>query len=612
VTISRSFARAPVAGFALLTALAGCARPSTTLLVRVRSDFEPGAVASVRAHVAWIDARDAAIGAVDGGAPTYELTRDDGEIVRVFPGTIVVAPRVVRADTPVDVELWVTPRAASEEPFSVRARVRFARERTSVIDLFVPSRCATGAVRERCALRTITTGVEHTCAGEGEDPCVPLVEQSATPYAPDVSAPPVDTRIIDTGVNVTLDASADVAIDAGIDSAQDVSVDVPTDVPNPCSPACSTMTERCVAGRCYLKPFKLALGDAHTCAAIATGAYCWGRNARGQLGRGSMSAASPTPGLVLNSNGPLIATLSSRREHSCLVTRAATSNAACWGENSDGQLGNSSSTPSATPAIIGSVVTAVAIAAGGRHSCVLDNSGEVYCAGANDFGQLGRPAMGATRAMFAPITALAVPYIAVAAGDDFTCALPRSPTLTVACWGRNDVGQLGDGTMVDSAAPVTVAALTGDLLTAGSRHACSAQTMTGAISCWGDNSDGQLGDGTTTNRPTPVSPMFALLTRAKKIAAGTAHTCMIDTTDSLWCWGRNDFGQLGVGSISARITTPQRVAIGPVDEVVCGARHTCARTIGSDVWCWGDNSDGQLGDGTTTPSSRPVSALPFP
>jgi hypothetical protein len=65
VTISRSFARAPVAGFALLTALAGCARPSTTLLVRVRSDFEPGAVASVRAHVAWIDARDAAIGAVD-------------------------------------------------------------------------------------------------------------------------------------------------------------------------------------------------------------------------------------------------------------------------------------------------------------------------------------------------------------------------------------------------------------------------------------------------------------------------------------------------------------------------------------------------------------------
>jgi alpha-tubulin suppressor-like RCC1 family protein len=440
-----------------------------------------------------------------------------------------------------------------------------------------------------------------------------LVEQSAAPYVPDVSAPPVDVRVldravIDAGIDASIDTGIDASIDASIDSAPDVSVDVPT----PCTPACSAMTERCVAGRCYLKPFKLAVGEAHTCAAISTGTWCWGRNARGQLGRGSMGAPSPTPGLVLNTAGALLAKLSSRRDHSCLVSFAPTSNAACWGENNDGQLGNSTSTPSATPAIISAVVTATGIAAGGRHSCVVDNTGEVYCAGANDFGQLGRPAVGAARALFAPITAMGVAYAAVVAGDEFTCARPSSPTLSVTCWGRNDVGQLGDATMMDSTAPVSVATLTGDLLAAGARHACTANSVSGTISCWGDNSDGQLGDGTTINRARPVSPTFAMPTPAKKIAAGTAHTCMIDATDSLWCWGRNDFGQLGVGAISGRSPLPQRVAIGPVDEVVCGARHTCARTIGSDVWCWGDNSEGQLGDGTTTPSSLPVSALPFP
>jgi hypothetical protein len=192
---------------ALAVAAQGCPRQPTVLHLRVRSDFGEAEVRSVRADVRWAGANGAAIGHMDGGPPEYELTQPGGAVVRRFPGTIVVAPAAVRDNVPVDVVLRVVPAQLESAAFEVKARVRFARERTSVLDMFVPSLCGDPAVRDRCLQRTIAEGVDYTCAGEGEDPCIPLVEQSAVAYQPDSSAPAVDARARDASLDANPDAS---------------------------------------------------------------------------------------------------------------------------------------------------------------------------------------------------------------------------------------------------------------------------------------------------------------------------------------------------------------------------------------------------------------------
>lgn len=186
---------------------AGCPRQPTVLYVRVRSDFPAGEVRSIRADARWNRVMDGGIGQQDGGPPEFTLTEGSGAVVRRFPGTIVVAPVLVHDNVPVDITLQVVPTVGASAAFDVKARVRFARERTSVIDMFVPSLCGDPAVRDRCILRTMTEGIEYTCAGEGDDPCVALTEQTASEYRPDAGPAPVDVR--------TRDASTD-ASDAGL------------------------------------------------------------------------------------------------------------------------------------------------------------------------------------------------------------------------------------------------------------------------------------------------------------------------------------------------------------------------------------------------------------
>lgn len=363
-----------------------------------------------------------------------------------------------------------------------------------------------------------------------------------------------------------------------------------------------------MAGRCYLKPNRLAIGAAHTCANTSAGIYCWGRNTLGQLGRGTTSMFSTTPAIVMGTAALPNATTSARADHTCYTSISR--QGFCWGNNSHGQLGDMTSMNRSAAVMFSGSAFATAAGVGANHSCLIEAT-SVACVGANDQGQLGQGITSAGSLM--PVTVRgggAAPF-QLGAGDDFTC-VSSSAGEAVQCWGANDRGQLGDGTTNRAAMPVAVTAVNLPLVAAGARHACAANPVGGAIVCWGDNSDGQLGDGTLTMRTTAVAPVFSSIVLAKKIAAGGAHTCMIDANDALWCWGRNAEGQLGIGTISANERVPQRVPIGPTDEVQCGPRHTCARTLGSDVWCWGDNSEGQLGDGTTTPSSLPVSALPFP
>jgi alpha-tubulin suppressor-like RCC1 family protein len=137
----------------------------------------------------------------------------------------------------------------------------------------------------------------------------------------------------------------------------------------------------------------------------------------------------------------------------------------------------------------------------------------------------------------------------ITAGDYHTCA--RRASGTVVCWGLNSYGQLGTGTAGGASfTPTGIAGLTDAVeLAAGALHTC-ARRATGAVVCWGRNNYGQLGDGTTTNRTTPVT--VAGLSDAVEIAAGYSATCARRASGAVVCWGINDSGQIGDGTNTAR------------------------------------------------------------
>ncbi len=139
-------------------------------------------------------------------------------------------------------------------------------------------------------------------------------------------------------------------------------------------------------------------------------------------------------------------------------------------------------------------------------------------------------------------------------------------------------------------------------VSAGRDHACALATD-GAVWCWGANEAGQLGRGTLSTREAAPERVPGLTT-ATQVSAGDSHTCARSTHGTVWCWGANNRGQLGDGT---EVTRPSAVSVqglASVVEVASGNEHTCARTSGGEVWCWGRNDSGQVGDGTT--STRPT------
>ncbi|MEX2159137.1 MAG: dockerin type I domain-containing protein [Dehalococcoidia bacterium] len=219
---------------------------------------------------------------------------------------------------------------------------------------------------------------------------------------------------------------------------------------------------------------------------------------------------------------------------------------------------------------------------------------------------------------------------AVDPGGAHSCALTAAGG--VKCWGWNFSGQLGDGTLNTSPAPVTTCArgVGPDCeggsplrnvvtISAGDYHTC-ALTEDGGVTCWGLNEDGQLGDGTTDDRATPGDvcgppassgdappPDCAAIGEIAAISAGSSHTCAVTTPAGVKCWGANSRGQLGNGTTIGR-SRPEDVCEGaatvagtclPLSGVVAissGSSHTCALTVSGGVKCWGSNEAGQLGD----------------
>jgi alpha-tubulin suppressor-like RCC1 family protein len=168
----------------------------------------------------------------------------------------------------------------------------------------------------------------------------------------------------------------------------------------------------------------------------------------------------------------------------------------------------------------------------------------------------------------------------------------------VYCWGRNNYGQLGNGTTTDSTSPIAATITGASALTVGQRHACIIGAG-GAVSCWGFNATGALGNGNTTNQPL-ATPVAGLPAAATAIAAGQIHTCAVLSTGAVYCWGDNGAAQLGNGGTTSSLTPVQVSGIGSAVAISTWGSHTCVRLSDSSLRCWGQNTRGQIGNNTVT------------
>lgn len=239
-----------------------------------------------------------------------------------------------------------------------------------------------------------------------------------------------------------------------------------------------------------------------------------------------------------------------------------------------------------------------------NHACALKADRTVACWGSNAYGELGD---GTTTDRLTPVTVSGLSNVAaVVAGYEHSCALKTDGT--VACWGHNQAGQLGDGTTLPHPTPMAVSGVSGVVaITGGNAHVCGLKAG-GTVTCWGFNSYGQLGNGKTA---TIVSTAVEVsnLTDAVAITAGANTNCALRAGGTVVCWGDNRYGGIGDGSTTNR-TTPVAVSgLSGAVAVAAGTTHGCAIKTDKTVVCWGENGFGQLGDGTTTDHLTPVTAV---
>ncbi|WP_445258251.1 cutinase family protein [Nocardioides aurantiacus] len=243
------------------------------------------------------------------------------------------------------------------------------------------------------------------------------------------------------------------------------------------------------------------------------------------------------------------------------------------------------------------------LSAAGESACSVA-AGSLRCWGANTWGQVGDGTVVARSQ--ATRVGTAADWTKVSTGGSHACGIRGTGTLW--CWGLNNHGQLGDGTRTARRTPVQVGTATDwDHVSASWQTTCATNRRAEAY-CWGLNSSRQLGTGSTAGSLT--SP--TLVTggqRWRTVAAGSLSTCGVQTDGTAWCWGANDFGQLGQGSTTDR-SVPTRTGLSSSwVGLSVGWTQTCGWRSDRVALCWGDNRSGQLGTGGTTASLVPV-ALP--
>jgi alpha-tubulin suppressor-like RCC1 family protein len=350
----------------------------------------------------------------------------------------------------------------------------------------------------------------------------------------------------------------------------------------------------------------ITAGGEHTCGIqLGNTLWCWGYNHYGELGLGTATFSESRPQEITRPTARW-ASVSAGGMHTC-ATRSDTT-LWCWGANFEGDLGIGSTGDQDRPRQVTTPAATgwASVSSGGFHTCATRTDATLWCWGANTVGELG---IGSTSDQDRPqqvTTPAATGWATAAAGDSHTCATRSDGTLW--CWGYNGTGQLGLGSTAHQDHPqqVTTPTATGwAAVTAGTEHTCATRGDT-TVWCWGRSDAGQLGSGTKTDQDLPQQVTTPAATGWTTVTAGGETTCAT-RIHKLWCWGFNRYGQLGIGSTTNQ-ARPRRVPL-PTGTgwslMAVGALHTCATRTGHTLWCWGYNYEGQLGIGNRTGQDLP-------
>jgi len=236
----------------------------------------------------------------------------------------------------------------------------------------------------------------------------------------------------------------------------------------------------------------------------------------------------------------------------------------------------------------------LSFSAGRNHTCSI-KTGDLYCWGQNTSGQLGT---GNYDNVNQPVNvASTIEWSFIEAGQNHTCGINDADDLY--CWGMNAEGQLGDGSINMRNTVQHIGTDKWSSVSAGYNHTCGIK-IGGTLLCWGGNGEGQLGDnGSNQNSNIPVAVDSMMVTSWKMVSAGSMHTCGISSDDKLYCWGKNNYGQLGNGTIEPQNYPGELMGYGWAD-VSAGDGFTCAVKKSGSLHCWGLNEFGQLGIGPVT------------
>jgi len=373
--------------------------------------------------------------------------------------------------------------------------------------------------------------------------------------------------------------------------------------------------DACAYAKCALR---MGAGELHVCAVLTDGTtYCWGQNNLGQVGTGGFDGGfdastvlSPVRVSGLNDARNASATkFYGTNGFTCVDRKAGAID--CFGDDSAYGLGRpdagGDTNPHPDPQPVGLATPAHAVVVSHYQACAIDEDGGVVCWGIGYRGDGAGKAVGST-----PSYAAIEHATQASLGENHGCA--HIDGGTIVCWGENTNGQLGTDAGGNALTPVPVDGVTtARSVTSGGDVSC-ATLANGHVQCWGNNAYGTLGrhdagavDMTATDVELPAG------VSAVGVATTSSHACALSSVGTVYCWGTNGSGEVGVGSVDGgvidtpRVTAPTLVnGLTNVVHVAVAEAVSCAVTANGGAYCWGNNSAGQLGQGTSDSNAHPA------
>ena len=343
---------------------------------------------------------------------------------------------------------------------------------------------------------------------------------------------------------------------------------------------------------------EVEVGGVTTCVLTATeSVMCWGFNVYGEVGRDAPTGQIAFPA-ELESDENFVE-LSAMLHTVCGITDGG--ELKCWGDNRFGTVGDASNEERSVPSSVDGQWRRVSV--GQTHGCGIDATDEIHCWGGNGLGEVG-DGRSTREYSLQPVGGEKSTFDELVMGGHVVCGIDASAEQTY-CWGRNESMQQQVDRPGITGAPRQLPNWSPTTMALGDGFGCGIDgddSQAGVLQCWGANHHGQLGLSIySTNASADPLPVDSLeLYRALDL--GHSHGCAVADGGDVFCWGDNAYGQVGRTNGSWYYDEPLRVDLEGDDfvDVATGDLHSCALNSDGEVWCWGANEFGQLGHGKSS------------